>query len=469
MRETPPLGATGWLGLVLVIALAAGARFGFLAYCCDGGASGSRLIVQGEGPRPEFASDVELRGQKSPAEFDNIVHNLREDRWFGGLAPLADKEQQTAHVAPGYFWLASFFTADTDLRRVQMGLGFITVICLYFFARLAFANNCVAFIAGVLAAVHPFWIVNQGELADGTLITSLLAATLFLGTLASRTGGPLSSVLFGLSLAGLALVRATFLPFSFFALGWFLLRCRHVRLGWFAGLLALLGFGNGLAPWMVRNHTVFKDAVPVADSAYLHLWMGNSPGATGGAVDEKTLRASLPAERVKELVAEPNQAKRYGRLSHDVVRQVRDDPTGTMARRISSGLRFLLGETWFQRQALVESRPDGIEPPALVGDWAAFAHAAALSVLFLMGVIGWRLSHAWSGECRLATLALVWIPIPYLLSHAESLSGPRLPWDVPLIVFAGYAIAWLLPSVRDQATSVPQLKQAIQEAATRRM
>ena len=187
-------------------------------------------------------------------------------------------------------------------------------------------------------------------------------------------------------------------------------------------------------------------------------------------MDEATLRASLPAERVKQLVAEPNQAKRYARLSHDVAQQVWRDPAGTLARRFAAGLRFLLGETWFQpNHALVETRPDSLEPPRLVSDWAGFAHTAALLGLFILGLFGWRFSHFWSTECRLATLALVWIPIPYLLSHAESLSGPRLPWDAPLIVFAGYAIAWILPSVRDQAVSVPMLKQAIQEAATRRL
>jgi hypothetical protein len=34
----------------------------------------------------------------------------------------------------------------------------------------------------------------------------------------------------------------------------------------------------------------------------------------------------------------------------------------------------------------------------------------------------------------------VLLPIPYLLSHAEKLSGPRLPWDAVLAVFAGHAI-----------------------------
>jgi hypothetical protein len=469
MREAPPLGTTGWIGLIVVILLAASARVGYLATCCEWGASPPRLVVQGDGPRLDFAAQTQLRNQDAPTEFDNLVHNRREHHWFGGLAPLADKEEQTAHAAPGYYWLASYFASDADLRRLQAGLGLLTVICLFFFARDAFASNAVALIVGVLAALHPFWIVNLAELADGTVITFLLAAALFLGTSASRTGGPLSSVLFGLSIAGLALVRAVYLPFSFLALGWFLLRCRHLRLGWFVGLLALLGFGNGLAPWLFRNHSAFQDIVPVASSTYLHAWMGNYSGATGGPVDEKALRASLEAERVKELVAEKNQAKRYNRLSHDVVRQVRSDPAGALARRFGAGVRFLFGEAWLQKQTLVESREGGLEPPTIVAEWAPFAHHAALFLLFSLGTIGWRLSKSWSKEGRLATLAFLWAPIPYVLSHAEALSGPRLPWDATLIVFAGYAVAWLLPSVRSHEIDVPILKQAIQEASTRRL
>jgi hypothetical protein len=469
MRDAAPLGAIGWFGLLAVLLLAAGARIGFLAYCCDGGASASRLVVQGDGPRPDFPAGTQLRGQESPTEFDNLVHNLREEHWFGGRAPLADNEEQTAHVAPGYFWLASYVPSDADLRRLQTGLSLLTVACLFLFARAAFAHNAVAMIVALLAALHPFWIVNEAELADGTVVTFLLAAALFLGTTASKQGGPLTSVLFGLSLAGLALVRAAFLPFSFFALGWFLLRCRMLRLGWFVGLLALLGFGNGLAPWLVRDRNVFHDIVPVATSTYLHVWIGNAPGATGGPMDEKALRASLPEDRVRALLAEADQAKRYNRLSHDVARQVREDPAGTVARRFAAGLRFLFGETWLERQTLVDRRAEGLDPPAVVDEWASFAHHAALFALLALATLGWRLSKSWANESRLATWAFVLVPIPYLLSHAEALSGPRLPWDAPLIVFAGYAIAWLLPSVRENDISVPLLRQAIQEANTQRL
>ena len=74
------------------------------------------------------------------------------------------------------------------------------------------------------------------------------------------------------------------------------------------------------------------------------------------------------------------------------------------------------------------------------------AAAAMLFVLLALALIGWRTS---AGEdCGLALLALVLLPIPYLLSHADRLSGPRLPWDAALIIFAGHAIVRCLAGNR---------------------
>src|SRR5438105_565379 len=83
----------------------------------------------------------------------------------------------------------------------------------------------------------------------------------------------------------LPLVRAALLPFAVVAVLWFLVRCRTLKRGWLCALLAFLGFANGLAAWTVRNFQTFHDAVPIADSTYLHLWIGNNPLATGGPQD----------------------------------------------------------------------------------------------------------------------------------------------------------------------------------------
>src|SRR5262249_24099570 len=154
---------------------------------------------------------------------------------------------------------------------------------------------------------------------------------------AGERGGALSSLLFGLSLAGLSLVRASFLPFSFVAIIWFLLRSRSLPRGWVCALLAFLGFANRLAPWTVRNVHVFHEPLPVVDSTYLHLWIGNNPHATGGPATEEAWR-SAPA---KELRNVPSQPQRYARLGPLVRDEWRRDPVESLRRRAMAGLYFV--------------------------------------------------------------------------------------------------------------------------------
>ena len=44
-----------------------------------------------------------------------------------------------------------------------------------------------------------------------------------------------------------------------------------------------------------------------------------------------------------------------------------------------------------------------------------------------------------------AVLAMICVPLPYLLSHAGALSGPRLPLDAVLLCYAAFALACALP------------------------
>src|SRR5262245_28654784 len=128
MREIAPLSTSGWIGLLFVILFAAGTRIGYLLVYCDGGDALAPLVVQGTGERLEFDARTQLRNSDRPTEFDNLVHNLRESHWFGSLAPLSDREEQTAHVAPGYFWLTSWSPSDALIRQLQTVLGILTVV-----------------------------------------------------------------------------------------------------------------------------------------------------------------------------------------------------------------------------------------------------------------------------------------------------------------------------------------------------
>jgi 4-amino-4-deoxy-L-arabinose transferase-like glycosyltransferase len=437
MRTPPVLSSLEVLLLVLIVAVAALARFGYVALATDYGQAAAALEVQGTSP---------------PAD---LVANLREHDWFGSMAPLSDAAEATAHVAPGYAYalaqVHSFdWPADAVVRWAQAGLGVLTVVFLFFFVRRAFFNSIAALAAGLLAAVHPFWIINTAELSDGTLTTFLVAAALALGTRGTQAGDAFTSLLFGLSLGGLAMTRAALVPFTVVGLLWFLWQCRDLRQGWFHAILAFLGFANGLAPWAVRNYREFEEPVPVVDTAYLHLWIGNNPQATGGPMDEATLRESLAPGRLEYLLEEPNQAKRYAHLGYDALGEIAGNPGATAARRWGAAIRFVVGDHWLQsRRMSWDAAERSAVNVAAAPDWLGVDVEAVLQgfllVLAILGLLGWRFSFAWKRQVRLATLALVWIPLPYLLTHAEELSGPRLPWDACLIVFAAYGLAALAP------------------------
>jgi hypothetical protein len=335
-------------------------------------------------------------------------------------------------------------------------LGSLTAGLYFLFALLAFRSRAVAVLAGLFAALHPFWIISTAEIDDGVLTTFLLALTLFLGASGGQFGGALTSLLYGLALAGLALVRAALLPFSFVAVLWFLLRCRSLRGGWLCALVAFLGFVIGVAPWTLRNHQAFGDLIPIVDSTYLHLWMGNNPKATGGPMAEPAMLTALAEARgedaasvAQQLAQVVDQKQRYGQLAHDVVQQVRSQPAETLRRRLWAGLCFLFGERWLQQGQLAECEGNEEErpmPPWLQASYPTILQGTLLGML-LLGALGWRWTYAWRHESMPAALAVVWVFLPYMLSHAAALSGPRLPLDGVLLTYAAFALVGLIPGI----------------------
>jgi hypothetical protein len=456
MTEMPRFRFADLVLLVIVLAVAAGARVWYISVGTNHGAGPAPLRTEEPPLLVNLAEEIEALG-KNPADPDNLIANLRDNHKFVSRAPLAEKEEQTAHFGPGYPWLVGLLARLVDepahlLRMIQCGLGTLTAICYFLFARRAFRSVVVGFLAGLLCAIHPFWIFNTAELNDGVLASTLLGLSLALGTSASQEGGPFASLLYGLALAGLALVRAALLPFAMVAMLWFLLRCRVLRRGWLAALLAFLGFANGLAPWIVHTFQVFHEPVPIADSAFLHLWIGNNRLATGGPQTEEALEAALPPGRKDELLHEQNQATRYRMLAQDVWDAVQDDPAGTVRRRLWAALAFFFGEG-FLKYGLTATGVSQTPLPDWLADSCVGILETALLIMLVLGLLGWRWTFAWRREARLATLAAIWIPLPYVLAHAGTLWGPRLPLDGVILCFVAFALACVSPVLASRLTN----------------
>jgi hypothetical protein len=427
MADTRPFGWADVLWLLLVLSVAGGLRGGYLWRYADMG----RQI----GP---------YRVQEVPDAREGV-------------------DKVTTHISPGLptllEWLARAVGRDDKvlLRSwvlwLQCGLGTATAGLYFLFARRAFASRIVAVLAGLAVAAHPFWILATAEVQDGVLTSFVLAVVLLLGARAGQTAGPFASLLFGVALAGLSLVRAACLPFAFVALTWFLLRCRSLPRGWLCAILAFLGFGNGLAPWTILTIQTLGEPVPVVDSSYLHLWIGNNPHATGGPMSQAALQTAPPGSL--DASAEAAAQRPYDRLAHAVLDQLRTNPVGSLRRRLYAAAYFLVGEQFFTQHRLAEPTGSG-EPLPGVEE----ALTGTLVGVFALAFLGWRWSYAWRRTSQPAALAVMWLPLPYLLGHAEALHGPRLPLDGLLLCYAAFALTCLMPflgrSLREGPSAGPE-------------
>ena len=435
-----------WLLGIVVVAMAA--RVWYLNEWADGGRSAGPLQVQGTPP---------------PADLKSILAHLAEDHWFGSRAPLAADEEQTAHVSPGYPWLMAWVdkaptnlgTLDRTMRWLHCLLGSLTALLYALLARRAFGSMFVAVLTGLLCALHPFWVINTAEINDGVVVSFLLGAALWLGARSIQDAGLVSSFFFGIALAGLGLTRAAYLIFAFVALLWFIGRCRTVPRGWLCALLATLGLVNALVPWTFRNFRIFGEVVPVVTSAPYHLWVGNNPKATGGPMDDSAVAAS-PPDTQKNGKPDPDKAAgaqtqkaRYDQLIEEVKTEVQDHPGETIRRRLLAMTYFWFGADWFKSGKGWETESmAGIESKGMILGSADALLNGALLFMTVVGLLGWRWTSRFSQQAMPTSLALFWIPVPYILGHAAALVGPRLPLDGVLLCYCAFALACLLAPYR---------------------
>jgi hypothetical protein len=112
--------------------------------------------------------------------------------------------------------------------------------------------------------------------------------------------------------------------------------------------------------------------------------------------------------------------------------------------RLRALLNFYFGQKWFNEESpgVTGTTSEGL-PDELTAHAATILNGVLLGMLVL-GLLGWRWSHGWSPQAGLAAIAAIWVPLPYVLSHAGALWGPRLPLDGVLLTLAAFAVVYLL-------------------------
>jgi hypothetical protein len=140
-----------------------------------------------------------------------------------------------------------------------------------------------------------------------------------------------------------------------------------------------------------------------------------------------------------------SQPERYRALASQVGREIISDPAHAIERRLRAGLAFFLGDKWITNREYVRTGQAG-GVPGWLAPWMTTILVGSLFFMLLFAALGWRWSYGWRRESMPLGLAPVWFLLPYLLSHAEAYSGPRLPLDGVLICYAALVIACIFPS-----------------------
>lgn len=437
---------------VLFFVLAIAARYYYLShYGFDANAplavwqvQGNEIIVDGEGN----------------SETDLLVKNIKTEGLVAGfktITPLSNKLPEiTAHVSPGlaYFryavdtigeYVPLKFTQPQFFRYVSILLGGLAVLFWVDSARLMFGGNVlVTALTGLGTALFPIWIINSGEVADGPLVVFLTAAVINLALRTAYQGGMFKATLLGLFLAALVLTRMGLFLFAIVVLLWFLWQSRKIHMGWFSAVLAWVCFFGALVPWSLRNMNQFNDFVPITTSAWFHLWVGNNAGADGGSYNW-SMDKNLP-EAVRNSLAGMNQAERYNALAEVVKEYVKQDPNAFVQHRLKAAVQFFAGSNRAHNVEVFRLGNNSAYPPG----WLRMTVLGSLVALLLLAMLGWRWSYGWKSTTGLLAVALLTIPLPYILGHADALHGSRLPLDGVLILFAAAGLVGLVPGLNGQ-------------------
>ncbi len=226
-------------------------------------------------------------------ETGRIARSIASGHGYGN--PFSAETGPTAYMTPLYpyllavvFKLFGIYSRTSAIIILCLNGVFSALVCvpLYFTAQHSFGRG-VAVVSCWMWALLPYSIYIASSFVWETCLSALLLVILFFWTLRlrERPGDHWQWLGFG-ALWGLgALSNPSLLSVFPFLAAWALYPLwRNGRACLTAALLAALGAGAILLPWQVRNYRTLHAFVPLRDSFWLAVWVGND-GYTAGLAD----------------------------------------------------------------------------------------------------------------------------------------------------------------------------------------
>lgn len=322
-------------------------------------------------------------------------------------------------------------------KLVQSLVGALTAGFVFLLGRECF-GRVVGILAGLLAAVYVPFIFTDNLLLLPVLATLLNTIMLYLLCRGLARGGGrvlvASGFFAGLSAAG----NASILVFAPVAVG-FILFWRKWTLE--ARIRRALFFVAGLAvvvtPILIRNYAVGRDFVPLTSNAGLNFYIGNSAKATGAYVKPEGLdiytdpSGKAIAERSLGRPLRPSQVSAYWR-----------DRALTYIAEAPGAFLYNLVRKFFFFWSVYEVPQIEHLPFERQYSWILKLPTPSFGMICPLGIIGAALALRRRKAAYLLAL--------FVLTYSASIiaffvvARYRLPAVPALMVFAAYALIWLV-------------------------
>ena len=391
----------------------------------------------------------DIPGLSVPRNPDELIYQgLARDILSGrayGYGSHSECVAATFFAPPLYpFFLAGIYKLLGQSNQlalvIQAILGALTALLVAVTAGKLFGRKAL-FIAGLLAATHPYLIMQGGELLTEAPFVFLYVAGLLLYVMVLTQNGHRVRLRFrargGLAIAGSGILLgaamlcrpAPLAGFPILVAALILVgRQRPVGVRLLQATLLTLATILVIGPWVLRIHSRCGVWVPIATTGEFMFYVNNSPGWA----ERVFLREDVRAEQLSNL---------------DYYRMLGEHPPGWFARRA----REEIANDWgrFARLSLVRTKqffkvfPSRQDSPLrfLLALWTH-------TILFLLGIVGFAISLA-----RRESFA--WAILPFLLTmcllHVISVPSMRYRAGLIDVVFLVFLAGWL---ARPLASSV---------------
>lgn len=198
----------------------------------------------------------------------------------------------SAYMPPGYVgFLLPFLTIETNAVRNTLIvlshtiISLTTVILLYSFAKKFFTEN-IAVLSGFIAAIAPDFLYAIISFTPTVLFHCGIACIMLL--LNSNRFSAMTSIALGIVLSFMIYLRSEFSIFVLLLILVFTLQRAWKKLVIITSVVILC-----LAPWSVRNYSIYRAFVPLTTSVGLNLYRGNNEdeiGAWGNATTNEQVK-----------------------------------------------------------------------------------------------------------------------------------------------------------------------------------